>query len=66
MFPSAPNATGQSMNYAVVVGGGWIILCLIYYYFPRYGGRYWFRGPIFNVYAENLESEEKSSVSIME
>ncbi|KAH9896735.1 APC amino acid permease [Cubamyces lactineus] len=44
-FPARPGPTAKSMNYMVVVYCGWIGLCLIYYYFPVYGGARWFRGP---------------------
>ena len=37
------------MNYTAVVSGGWIILCLLYFYCPKYGGKYWFKGPIKNI-----------------
>lgn len=44
-FPTAPGPTANEMNYMIVVFGGWIVLCLVYYYFPVYGGVHWFRGP---------------------
>jgi len=31
---------------AVVVMGGVFIGSLIWYFFPKYGGRYWFKGPV--------------------
>lgn len=37
------------MNYTVVVLGGIMILSLVWYYFPRYGGVYWFTGPVPNI-----------------
>lgn len=37
------------MNYTVVVLGGVLILSLIWYYFPIYGGVHWFTGPVRNV-----------------
>ncbi|KAK0209157.1 amino acid permease-domain-containing protein [Desarmillaria ectypa] len=46
MFPMTPQTTVQDMNYSVVVLGGVTIFSLIWYYFPRYGGVYWFTGPI--------------------
>lgn len=49
MFPSSPGPTAKDMNYTVVVGGGWILLCVIYYWIPVYGGACWFRGPIGNL-----------------
>ena len=47
LFPS--NSTVSSageMNYSVVVYGGIVSLALAYFYFPKYGGVYWFRGPV--------------------
>ncbi|KZT08870.1 APC amino acid permease [Laetiporus sulphureus 93-53] len=49
LFPSDPAPDAPNMNYTVVVLGGWLTLCLVYYYFPVYGGVHWFRGPIANV-----------------
>lgn len=49
LFPSSPGATSQSMNYTVVVAGGVILLSLTYYFFPKYGGRYWFKGPVYTI-----------------
>ena len=46
VFPTTPTPTGADMNYTVVVWGGWLTLCTIYFFFPHYGGRYWFRGPV--------------------
>ena len=50
MFPTTPTVAGAGdMNYTVAVAGGWLLLCIIYYYFPKFGGVYWFTGPISNV-----------------
>ena len=49
MFPTTPGPDAQDMNYTVVVAGGWILLCVIYYYFPKYGGMYWYKGPMANI-----------------
>ncbi|KAH9946464.1 APC amino acid permease [Amylocystis lapponica] len=49
VFPAEPGPTVTNMNYTSVFLGGWILLCLVYYYFPVYGGVYWFRGPVANV-----------------
>jgi len=46
MFPATPGPTSQSMNYTAVVVGGTIFLSLGYYFFPKYGGRHWFTGPV--------------------
>ena len=59
MFPSEPNPGPQTMNYTVVVLGGVLSLALGYYYFPRYGGVYWFRGPVANISVEADTSGEK-------
>ncbi len=44
-FPTAPGPTADGMNYMIVVFGGWIALCLVYYHLPVYGGACWFNGP---------------------
>ncbi|KAH9896736.1 APC amino acid permease [Cubamyces lactineus] len=44
-FPARPGPSAESMNYMVVVYLGWLALCLVYYYFPVYGGARWFHGP---------------------
>lgn len=46
LFPSTPRPGPASMNYTIVVLGGVFILALVYFYFPVYGGRYWFNGPV--------------------
>ncbi|KDQ54536.1 hypothetical protein JAAARDRAFT_196453 [Jaapia argillacea MUCL 33604] len=46
LFPATPTADSQTMNYTVVVLGGVMILSLIWYYFPVYGGVHWFTGPV--------------------
>ena len=44
-FPTAPGPDADGMNYMIVVIGGWIVLCLMYYYLPVYGGACFFDGP---------------------
>lgn len=46
LFPTTPQTDVPDMNYTVVVLFGVMILSLVYYYFPKYGGVYWFTGPI--------------------
>jgi hypothetical protein len=46
MFPAIPGPTSHSVNYTVVVVGGTLMLSLSYYFFPKYGGRHWFSGPV--------------------
>ncbi|KAA1475628.1 APC amino acid permease [Dentipellis sp. KUC8613] len=63
MFPASPAPTSAGMNYTVVVWGGTIVLSLVYYAFPRYGGRHWFKGPVSTLRerdgAESGESGER-------
>ncbi|OCH88546.1 APC amino acid permease [Obba rivulosa] len=56
-FPTAPTPTGANMNYMIVVLGGWISLCLGYYYCPVYGGIHWFEGPRANIQNEELTED---------
>jgi hypothetical protein len=46
LFPVVPNPTAIDMNYSIVVLGGILVLSVIYFYFPVYGGVYWFKGPV--------------------
>ncbi|CAE6527939.1 unnamed protein product [Rhizoctonia solani] len=46
LFPSTPAPGVTDMNYAVVVMGGVMVGSVVWYYFPKYGGVYWFEGPI--------------------
>ncbi|KAH6912903.1 APC amino acid permease [Coprinopsis sp. MPI-PUGE-AT-0042] len=46
LFPLTPGVTLGNMNYTVVVLFGVLILSLIWYYFPVYGGVNWFKGPV--------------------
>ena len=44
---------------AAVVMGGVFIGSLIYYFFPKYGGRHWYKGPVPTVGAMVEEEGEK-------
>ncbi|KAH9855702.1 APC amino acid permease [Lenzites betulinus] len=57
-FPTAPGPTAEEMNYMIVVFVGWITLCLVYYYFPVYGGVHWFNGPRTTVDDVSLATSE--------
>jgi hypothetical protein len=48
-FPATPQTNTPNMNYTVVVLGGTLVLSLVWYYFPVYGGVHWFTGPVPNV-----------------
>ncbi|KAF5364943.1 hypothetical protein D9758_008081 [Tetrapyrgos nigripes] len=56
MFPANPAPGVSGMNYTVVVHGGVLGLATLYYFFPKYGGRYWFRGPVVTVSSSELEN----------
>jgi len=49
LFPTTEQTNAQNMNYTVVVLGGILVLSLVWYYFPVYGGVHWFEGPVPNV-----------------
>ena len=53
LFPATPEVEVDDMNYTVVVLGGTLILSLVYYYFPKYGGKNWFTGPVATIDAQN-------------
>ena len=57
-FPANPAPDATSMNYTSLLLGGYILICLAYYYVPVYGGKYWFKGPVGNV-----ESSEGAAYS---
>ncbi|KAI0776821.1 APC amino acid permease [Trametes elegans] len=47
LFPAAPSPDVGDMNYTVVRRArGVLALSLVWYYFPKYGGVHWFRGPV--------------------
>jgi hypothetical protein len=46
LFPSYQDPNAQEMNYAVVVLGFVLVFCLVFYYFPKYGGKTFFTGPV--------------------
>ena len=69
LFPTTTPTDGKDMNYAIVVFGGVIALSLVYYYFPKYGGVYWFQGPMSNLDSTDrgsLASDRQSIVSVGE
>jgi amino acid transporter len=57
-FPTTSQTDVANMNYTVVVLGGTLTLSLVWYYFPVYGGVYWFTGPVPNI---GKGSEENTS-----
>ena len=61
LFPMTPQTSVQQMNYTVVVLGGVLLLSLVWYYFPKYGGVYWFTGPVANINTRS-QSLDKNSI----
>ncbi|CCM02109.1 uncharacterized protein FIBRA_04186 [Fibroporia radiculosa] len=49
LFPTTPTTDTADMNYTIVVLGGVLVLSLVWYYFPKYGGVHWFTGPVATV-----------------
>lgn len=46
LFPTYPDPKPDEMNYAVVVLGFVLVFCVVYYWFPGYGGKTFFTGPV--------------------
>ena len=62
LFPTTPQTSVQEMNYTVVVLGGVLLLSLVWYYFPKYGGVHWFTGPVANVNTRSPSLDETHSI----
>jgi len=60
LFPATPNPVASTMNYTVVVLGGTLVFSIIYFYFPKYGGVYWFKGPVSTIQDEEDDSSQVS------
>ncbi|KAH7909980.1 amino acid/polyamine transporter I [Hygrophoropsis aurantiaca] len=60
-FPTTPQTDVADMNYTVVVLGGVMILSLVWYYFPKYGGVHWFTGPVANIDVSPASDWEQDS-----
>ncbi|KAL0952585.1 hypothetical protein HGRIS_006841 [Hohenbuehelia grisea] len=63
LFPTTPQTSVADMNYTVVVFGGVMILSLVWYYFPKYGGVHWFTGPVSNIeaFSGSVDSAREST-----
>jgi amino acid transporter len=59
-FPTYQQPDAAGMNYAIVVVGFVVIFCLAYYYFPKYGGKTFFHGPV-----RTVDSNQKIPVEII-
>jgi hypothetical protein len=62
LFPSTPNPAVADMNYSVVILGGVMGLSVVYYYLPKYGGIYWFKGPVSTIGKDGVHSGTSSLV----
>ena len=62
LFPATPQTSVQEMNYTVAVLGGVLLLSLVWYYFPVYGGVHWFTGPVPNVDTPSLSHDRTPSI----
>jgi len=49
LFPLTPQTSVHQMNYTVAVLGGVMLLSVIWFYLPIYGGAHWFKGPVTNI-----------------
>lgn len=69
-FPTTPQTSTSSMNYTVVVLGGVLLLSLVWYYLPIYGGVHWFTGPVPNIEndasIDSLDRKEETVVAAVE
>jgi len=66
LFPSTPDPHAATMNYTVVVLGGILFLASVYFFFPLYGGMYWFKGPIRTVGDVGPDQVREGSVDSVE
>ena len=56
-FPTFQTPNAEQMNYAIAVVGFVVVFCLLYYYFPKYGGKTFFHGPV-----RTIDSNEAVSI----
>ncbi|EPQ55770.1 APC amino acid permease [Gloeophyllum trabeum ATCC 11539] len=66
LFPTSPQTDVADMNYTIVVLGGVLILSLVWYYFPKYGGVHWFKGPVPTVEKNSWDEESDGQGSEVE
>jgi hypothetical protein len=62
LFPTTPRTSVPEMNYTVAVLGGVMLLSLIWYYFPKYGGVHWFTGPVANIGTQSPSLDESQTI----
>ena len=67
LFPASPGANTEDMNYASVVLFGTLILSLVWYWLPVYGGVHWFTGPVPTVLkGKSVERDGSNTREIIE
>jgi hypothetical protein len=58
LFPISLHTDMNDMNYTAVILGGIIIISVVCYYFPKYGGVHWFTGPILDINLSSIAMED--------
>ena len=46
--------------YLYMITGGTLTLAILYFYFPKYGGAVWFKGPVSTVDSEEIKTQDTS------
>ncbi|KAI0036350.1 APC amino acid permease [Vararia minispora EC-137] len=60
LFPASSTVSSAGdMNFSIVVYSGVVGLALAYFYFPKYGGVHWFRGPVTTIASGWDDASEK-------
>ena len=63
LFPTYPSPNAQEMNYAVAVLGFVLMFCVVYFWFPKYGGKTFFTGPVRTI-DEILEENPEARTAV--
>ncbi|KIJ35469.1 hypothetical protein M422DRAFT_262242 [Sphaerobolus stellatus SS14] len=58
-FLANPNPMAANINYTLVVLGGVIFFTIVYFYIPKYSGKYWFNGLISTI--SSFQTEQISN-----
>ncbi|KAF9507565.1 hypothetical protein BS47DRAFT_1366561 [Hydnum rufescens UP504] len=59
LFPTTAQTTASNMNYSVVLIGGVLLGSVVWYFFPKYGGVHWFKGPVPTIVIADDEEEDQ-------
>ena len=63
LFPTMPHTNTKDMSYTIVVLVGVLVLSVVWYYFPVYGGVHWFTGPVRNLGIDDAAEDASSNSS---